>query len=520
MPGSLRSGFSLRIFHLRHFTILCVFLSLAACTRTSESRQLNLVLYGDPASLDPAFATDVRTGQVCALLYDNLVRFSHGTGLVPALAKSWSLDPTGTQYFFNLRTDVHFIDGTHLTAQDVKQSFQRVMMPETQSHRSWLFQNVTGVNEFQSGNSDEITGLDVVNDSTLIIRLAEPFAPFIGFLAMPAAAIIRTDDRGRLVGSGPWILNQWIHDGHLLFTSNPDYFDGKPVLEKLKIRILPEALPRSAEFITGYLDIMEIPEPEYDLWADDPKWTPYIHLKDELNTYYIGLNCGRPPFEDVRVRRAVNFALDIPSIIQSVNHGKGIPAAGPVPPVLLDGIVPIPYGYNPGKARQLLRDAGYSSGIDVELWQGQAPDVMQVTEVIQAQLAEVGVRVKLVRNDWNMFSQAVLQGKPDMYYRSWWADYPDAENFLAPLFESTLSLKRWTRYANPHLDSLLRDIQIETDDRQRQEIAVRANQILHDDVPWIYLWHSQTATIVNPELQGWQPCLMFNAEKYTLVGKD
>ncbi len=520
MSVSAASDFPHRHFHFNFFIVIFVILLLPTCTRVPESRQLNLVLYGDPSSLDPAFATDVRTGQVCALLYDNLVRFGRGTELIPSIAKNWSIDSTGTLYYFDLRSDVQFTDGTPLRANHVKWAFQRLMDLETQSHRTWLFRNVLGVGEFQSGDTNEIIGFLAKDDSTFSIQLTEPFAPFIGFIAMPSASIVSKDKDGNLMGTGPWILTQWVHDGHLLFERNDQYFDGAPILEKLKIRVLPEALPRSAEFITGYLDIMEIPEPEYDLWADDPEWAPYIHLKDELNTYYIGLNCSRPPFDDIRVRQAVNYALDIPAIIQAVNHGKGTLAAGPVPPGLLNSVSPEPYGYGPEKSRKLLREAGFENGLDVELWQGQAPELMLITEAIQAQLAEVDVHVKIIRNDWNMFSQAVVQGKPDMYYRSWWADYPDAENFLAPLFDSGVSLKRWTRYTNPQLDEIILGLQTETDDELRQELAIHANQILHDDAPWIYLWHSQTATIVNPKLQGWQPSLMFNAEKYTRVGKE
>lgn len=497
-----------------------LFVLLSACWREPESDQLNLVLYGDPKSLDPAHATDVRTGQVIALLYDNLVRFGRGTELIPSLAKSWSIDPSGIRYRFDLRTDVKFIDGSKFTSRDVKSSFQRLMAPETGSHRTWLFKKIRGVDKFLSGQSDQISGFLTVDDSTFVIQLAEPFAPFLGFLAMPSASIVRVNENDDLIGTGPWILTQWVHDGHLLFKKNPFYFDGEPLLDALKIRILPEALPRSAEFVTGYLDVMEIPEPEYDLWANDSLWSPNIHLKDELNTYYIGLNCSRPPFDDVRVRQAVNYAVNIPSIIQAVNHGKGIHAAGPVPPSLLENESPAPYIFNTNYARQLIIEAGYGSGIDVELWQGQAPELMLITEAIQSQLAEVGVRAKIIRNDWNMFSQAVVQGKPDMYYRSWWADYPDAENFLAPLFESKVSLKRWTRYENPELDKLIMELQMETDEKVRHRIAVQANQILHDEAPWIYLWHSQTATIVNPNLQGWQPSLMFNAEKYVNISKN
>ncbi len=490
-----------------------------SCSTKPDPRQLNLVLYGDPKSLDPAYATDVRTGQVCALMYDNLLRFGTGTELIPSLAKSWEVNPQGTEYRFILRQNVTFTDGKPLTSQDVKSSFEQIMSPRTKSHRTWLFQRVEGADAYMKGDAREITGFMAPDDSTFIIRLTEPFSPFPGFLAMPAASVIQMDEEGKPAGTGPWILTDWVHDGHLMFRRNDAYFDGPPLLEFLKIRILPEALPRSAEFITGYLDIMEIPEAEYPLWQEDKEWKDHIYLQDELNIYYIAMNCSRPPFDDVRVRQAMNYAVDVESILREINHGKGIPAAGPVPPPLLRDPGASPYGYNPEKARSMLAEAGYAGGLDVELWQGQSRDLMMLTEAIQSQLEQVGVRVKIVQNDWNMFTQAIRQGKPDMYYRSWWADYPDAENFLAPLFQSHVSMKRWNRYSNDELDGLISRLQQETDEDTRQSLATRANGLLHEEAPWIFLWHSQTATVVNPQLKGWSPSLMFNAEKYTKVGK-
>ena len=134
-------------------------------------------------------------------------------------------------------------------------------------------------------------------------------------------------------------------------------------------------------------------------------------------------------------------------------------------------------------------------------------------------MKQIGVDVKIIRNDWNMYSDAVRKGIPDMYYRSWWADYPDAENFLAPLFESEVSRKRWTRYENSALDSMIVLLQNETDYNLRIQIARICNDILKNDAPWIYLWHMESALVIQPNLLNWKPSVMFNAEKYIEVAK-
>ena len=131
----------------------------------------------------------------------------------------------------------------------------------------------------------------------------------------------------------------------------------------------------------------------------------------------------------------------------------------------------------------------------------------------------MGIRVKIVRNDWNLFSKALTEGVPDMYYRSWYADYPHAENFLAPLFESEVSQRRWTRYSHKKVDELINKIQYTTDEQQQHEYIQKTNSIIIDDVPWVYLWHTRTAHISQPNLGGWLPSLMYNAEKYNQVTK-
>jgi len=499
--------------------LLFIIFFIIACRIEPVKNQLSLVMAGDPKSLDPAFATDVRSGQLIALLYDNLVKYGHGNDILPSIASSWDINNDGTKYTFILRDDVQFQNGKILTAQDVKYSFERLLNPNTKSHRKWLFTKVLGANEFIEGNVDTVSGIFVKNDTTISINLQSAFNPFLGFLAMPSASIINQDKHGNIVGTGPWVLEEWIHDGHILLNRNDNYFSAPPHMTTLKIRILPEALPRTAEFVTGYLDMMDVPESEFDLWNNDPEWSSHIQKMDELNTYYIGLNCSRPPFNNPLVRQAINYAVNVDAIISSVKHNNCRFAKGPIPPVLLPQASERVYSFNPEKAKTLLAKAGYQNGFEIDLWQSQSSDLLFVTEAIQAQLAGVGITVNIIRNDWNMYSKAVREGVPDMYYRSWYADYPDAENFLTPLFESEVSKTRWTRYTNPQLDSLISQIQIETDDSSRNFLIMQANQTLVDDAPWIYLWHSQSVVITNPKLKGWSPSLMFNAEKYNGVFK-
>ncbi len=506
---------SIKIFIIFIFSIFT-----NGCGVKPNSNQLNLVMPGDPKSLDPAYATDVRTGQLCALLYDNLVRFGKGSELLPGLATRWEISSDGLKYTFQLRDSVFFQNGKEFECANVIQSFERILDPNTNSHRKWLFKNVKGSSEFLSRAVESVLGFSCENDNKFHIELNQSFAPFLGFLAMASASIIHETKTGEIIGTGPWKLKEWIHDGHILFDRNLNYFDGVPKLESLKIRILPEALPRTAEFVTGYLDIMEVPEAEFPLWANDPEWAPNIKYQEDLSIHYLGLNCSRPPFDNVLVRQAINYAIDVQRIIDKVKNGNATPASGPIPPGLIEPYPKLKYDFNPQLAKELLAKAGVENGLKIELWQSQSSELLNLTEAIQAQLEAVGVHVKIIRNDWNLFSQAVSEGVPDMYYRSWYADYPHAENFIAPLFESEVSQRLWTRYSNNEIDALIQKIQSTSDEEQQQKYIQQANSILIDDAPWVYLWHTRTAHISQPNLKGWSPSLMFNAEKYTGVTKE
>jgi len=498
--------------------LLFLLLILIGCTVKPDPNQLTLVLSGDPKNLDPAHATDVRSGQVTALMFDNLVHYGQGSDIIPGIASFWEISEDGTRYTFFLEDSVLFQNGVLLNSSHIKLSFERILNPEIASRRSWLFKSVVGAKDYTELKEKEVVGFLTPNDSTFIINLEKPFAPFLGFLAMPSASIVLFENN-QIIGTGPWIKSEWIRDGHFLFTANLHYFNHSPKLDRLKIRILPEALPRVAEFVTGYLDILEIPNAEYEMWLKDPEWKDHIQLINQLNTYYIGLNCSRPPFNDILVRQAVNYAINVEEILSTIFVGRGQMAGGPIPPVLLERNVNPTFGYHPKKAKELLNRAGYKDGFSVELWQSQSKELFQITEIIQDQLKQIGIEIKIVRNDWNMYSDAVRKGIPDMYYRSWWADYPDPENFLAPLFESEVSKNRWTRYENQDLDNMIETLQTETEPKKRLKIARKANDLLKNDAPWIYLWHMQSAIIAQHNLKNWVPSVMFNAEKYNKVEK-
>lgn len=477
----------------------------------------------DPKSLDPALSTDVFTAVKIALLYDNLVRFGVGSEILPSIAKAWDISEDGTRYTFQLQSGFKFMNGRVITAQDVKYSFERVLAPATNSPMIWLFTPILGADEFMDGSSEDVSGLVVVDSLTLAIQLKSPFAPFLGFLAMPAAAIVAPEgvkaagDRfnERPLGSGPWILEEWKHDNYLSFKPNPDYFFGMPKLEGFMVRIIPEVLTMAVEFESGNLDMMSIPNSEFTYWTHSSTWKPYIQKFDELAFYYVGLNCQRKPFDNPRVREAASLAIDREKIVDRILHGSAEAANGPIPPALPGHNFNRPVAlYDPARARQILIEEGYPDGCEFELWADQDAGISQTLEAIQSYLNAAGFKAKIIRNDWNMMRDAMRRGKTDAYWGNWWADYADAENFLAPLFQTNTAALR-NRYSNPLVDQLIVKMQATLDDAARAQLATRVDSIIAMDHPYLFMWYPTTYTVVQPWVKDYQVHLMVNAQKYT-----
>lgn len=496
---------------------LSVFIS--GCSNSERNPDvLRFAMAADIRGFDPAFATDIRTGKMMALVYDNLVHFGAGTEIIPGIAHKWDLNDAGISYTFFLNTSAKFHDGSQVTSADVIASIQRVLSPDIGSPQSWLFNRIMGAEKFLDGKTSFISGLKEINDSTLTITLNEPFAPFIQYLAMPSASIVNTNNEASLnetpAGSGPWILDNWQRDASISFSRNINYWGGPPKTAHLTFRILSESLSRMGEFEAGNLDIVDIPDIELKRWKNQKNWKGTVVGKDELNIWYIGMNCSRPPFNDRKVRLAMNLAIDREKILSLLLSESGTLAEGPVPPQLMQYPQNEPIPFDPEKAIRLLKSSGYKNGIQTELWVAGGSEMFHVLEAFQSYWSAVGISVKIVRGDWNVFKTAVREGKPDLYYLDWFADYPDGENFLYPLFHSKESMAKRNRYSNPAVDQKIESIQRMRNGIERNKLIEETHTMIKNDAPWVFLWHGRTHTAVQPWIKGYKPKLIFNAERY------
>lgn len=507
------------------FFVFLLFLFLS-CSEEEKDHSVRLALQTEPTTLDPVYSVDYSSGLLSSLIHSNLLRFDVDGRIVGDLAVRWTVDSSGTIYRFVL-SPASFSTGKRVSAYDVLYSFRRLLSPQTHSPRWWVLKQLLGARDFHSGTSSNLPGLRAEGDSVVVLELGKPLAHFPALLAMPACGIVNRDeverlgrDYGRMpAGSGPWMLERWSEGDEIRLKRNPFYKGRPPRVEHLRFRIIPESMTRIAEYEAGNLDLLEIPRAELARWKSSNETVS----AEELRIVYIGLNNSRPPFDDPRVRRALNEAIDVGSIIDHVLFGAARRAEGLVPPALRSGFEPPgSYRFDPSKAKMLLKQAGYPKGFKMQIWQRENPESGRVLESVQGYLARVGVKVEIVTREWGAFKQAVDNGVPDAFYLDWFADYPDAENFLFPLFHSSNigGGGNRARYSNPAVDSLLELASACLDPSSRARAYFEAERIIYNDAPWIFLWFPLKFEAVSPRLKGYTIPLIFNGQRFLDVSLD
>ena len=474
----------------------------------------------DPRSFDPALSTDVPTGRAVGYVFEGLTRFTPAAQVEPALASSWTVSPDGRTWRFTLRRDVKFHDGTAFTAQQVVASFTRVLDPKTRGGRGWPLYPIAGATEFAAGTATTIRGLQVENDSTIAITLTEPFAIFPKLLAMPVASIvpatIAADFGEKPVGTGPWRLVEWKHDDYVRFVRNDAYWGTKPQQDTLVARIIPDPSTAVAEFESGNVDLLYIPEAETRVWEQTEEKKALLQAAPVLRLWYVAINTTRGPLADVRVRQAINHAIDTKAILTQLLGGRGRLAAGIIPPAL-DGAdtTRAPYVHDVAKAKALLAAAGFPNGLRVKLWCSQDATQSRVAQAIQGYLKEAGITAELVQRESASMREAARKGEADLVLKDWYADYPDAENFLYPLLHSTNAGVggNVSFFRNPAFDSVVTASRRETDITKRTALYVRADSIAFAQAPMVFLLFYNELYAVQPWLKGWTAPTIFNGQR-------
>lgn len=507
------------------FTLLFQFLSC------SYSNRLDGFVYyrlnANPSTLDPALIVDVTGGLLAAKIFNGLVRLDKDMRISQDIAETWNISTDGVTYTFTLRKGVRFSNNRAVVAGDFKYSFERVLDPHTRSPNSWVFEKIAGARGFMEGRANDISGLRVLNDHTLEIRLEKPFAPFIYLLTMSAAYVVPEEEvkkwgqdfSSHPSGTGPFILTGWNTENELKLERRDDYFDVKVNTKGIIYRVVPEDLTAITEFELGNLDVLTIPAAELSKFRNDKKWKGLISPVNGINTYYIGMNCSRPPLDSINIRRAVSLAIDKKNLLATFYEKRGRLASGPVP----DNLRVWPelpfYDYSPEKAREIIRKEG-AAGKTLNFYITPDPEVVDMAEFIQAYLKKTGLDVKIKQLEWSAYKEAINKGEADMFWLSWWADYPDPENFLFPLFHSSNigPAGNRTRYSNPAVDKILESCQSELNEKKKHSCYEKAERLIVSEAPWVFFWHKTDYVVRQPWLKGYTVYPIYSMDKGASVG--
>ena len=510
---------------MRGFLNLLVVFLTVGCGGSATSTDRRTIIDSrdtdDPRSLDPALSTDVPTGRAVSYVFDGLTLFTPDARVVPGLAERWDVSVDGMRYTFHLRRGVTFTDGTPLTARMVVASWQRALDPATKGGRAEPLQPIRGAKEFAAGEAKTVSGLSAPNDSTVVVQLAEPLGIFPKLLAMPVAAVVPPNlNPQRPVGTGPWKFVEWKHDDYLLFAKNENYWGGAPKADSLRARIISEPSTAVAEFESGTVDLLRVPEGETQQWAEDESRRGMLKSAAALQLVYVSINVTRGPLKDRRVRQAINHAIDRKLILERLVAGRGRLAAGVIPPSLAGSdTARQPYAFDLARAKQLLTEAGYANGIDVELWVGSNPVYGRIAQTMQAYLGEANIRAKIVQRESAGAREAARNGQADMFLKDWYADYPDAENFLYPLLHSanTGVGGNVSFFTNPDFDRIVTQSRQEANEEKRNILYRQADSVALAEAPMVFLWFYNDLYAVQSWIENFEPPVIFNGQRWINV---
>lgn len=473
---------------------------------------IRMGLSGDPVHLDPAYIGDATSGRVARLIFRGLFSFGKGTNVYPFIVTHWYMGKDGRVWRMRIRDDVYFHNGRKLTSEDVKYSIERVK----NAPNSFFF--------------DAVEEVRVVDQFTIELSLLYPYMPIFSNLASIAGSIIPAGSsheelEKNPIGLGPFKLSDWEKGERILLESFSQYPYGTPYLKGFEYVIRKEEREEIELFKEGVFDIVELSSAMAEETMKDPELMDCIISTPSIDIRYMGFNLSKDyPFKDKLVRKAISHAINKEKIIEKVTGGTAKPAKGVFPPGT-DVYNPslVGYDYNPERAKELLRKAGFERGIPGEftLWISDAEVNRRMADVIQKDLERIGVRVVIKTAPWKEFLESLGKGLHDLYLLGWSSDNGDPDNFLFPLFHSRNLGGAGNRsfYSNPEVDELIEKGMREINPIKRYEIYRLAEEMIVEDAPWVFLYHSVDFYLVSPKVHGFIPHPI-NFEKFEYVWRE
>lgn len=496
----------------------------AETTGPQRGGEMTVVYKDDLATLDPAIAYDWTNWPAVKMVFDGLLDYDATTNLMPRLAEAMpEVSDDGTVYTFKLRSGVKFHNGRELTAEDVVYTMTRMLDPATASPGAGFYVGIKGAQEFIDGQASSVEGIKALDERTVEFTLAQPDMTFLNKMALNFAYIVPQEEIEQAgenfghapVGTGPFTLTEWRPGQYLTFERNPDYFyEGLPYLDKVTIEVGVEPDVALLRLEKGEIHLMGDPPPGAD-WArisSDPAWENRLERQPQVSTIYIAINTGMPPFDDVKVRQALNHAIDKQRIIQLLN-GRGSVANQILPP-LMPGYDPDyqGYEYDPEKAKALLAEAGYADGFETSIECIAVDPQPKLCESFQQDLAKIGIQLTINTLAAPNVIEDAGNGKNPLTWSgglAWIQDYPDPDDFYAPILGCDSNVPggwNWSRYCNPELHAQSLELLAMADSEARMEAYKPFFKALMDEAVWVPVFNGEYTIAHSDKLHG-QPTL-------------
>lgn len=457
----------------------------------------------DPPALDPALIEETVGANIGRYLYDGLVRQNPEGVIEPAMADSWEISDDSTVLTFHLRQGARFSNGREVKAGDFVYAWARALSPGTKSPMVDLLMPIEGSEAVAGGEATTLAGVQAVDDYTLKVTLSYPFADFLTYLGDPIFAPVPQeaveDPQANFaempVGNGPFMLKEWRHGEQIVLVRNPDYYGDPASLDEVTVKIIANPMTALAELKAGNIDAVKqvMPSQIAEVRADSS-----LKLLEAPvdGVQFAGFNISQPPWQESRLRQALNYAVDRETITDKLLQGLESPADGIIPESMAGHQAnAMPYRYDPEKARALLAEAGYPEG------QGLSPLQLaytgdgfaaEVAQAMQSSFAEIGVEVELQELEQGVLMEGVMDGTITFFILGMVADAPTPDALLFPLFDSSsIGAYNVFQYENPDVDRLLAQARQTADSQERLQLYDDAQELILADAPLVPLTFAQ-----------------------------
>ncbi len=489
-----------------------------------DGGSITITYKDDVATLDPAIGYDWQNWSMIKSLFDGLMDYEPGTtNLVPDLAESYEISEDGQTFTFKLRQGVKFHNGREMTAEDVKYSIDRVVNPVTQSPGQGFFASIKGYDEAAEGKADGVSGITVVDPSTIRFELTRPDATFLHVMAINFSHVVPKEEVEKYgadfgknpVGTGAFKLGEWTLGQRVVFQKNEDYWNkGLPHLDSITFEIGQEPIVALLRLQKGEIDIPGdgIPPAKFQEVMNDPEQKARVVEGGQLHTGYVTMNVNVPPFDNVKVRQAVNMAVNKERIVQLINN-RAVPANQPLPPSMPGYAKDYQgYAYDPDKAKALLAEAGFGNGFETDLYAMNTDPNPRIAQGIQQDLAAIGIKANI-----QALAQANViaaggekEGAPMIWSggMAWIADFPDPSNFYGPILGCGGAVPggwNWSWYCNEDLDKQAAEADSIVDPEKAEERNKMWSDIyvkIMEDAPWAPIFNEQRFTMKSARMGG------------------